>query len=278
MASNTSRSYSKSLRGYGRGVVGGLIFAFGPLYTMEIWWQGFTASPGVLLMSIAATYVVLVAYAFYAGLHSDRSILYNAAEALETIAIGFVVAFVVLKLLGQLPSDLSAKEFMSRLTIEGLTCAIGVAVGSAQLGKDPNSENEGGTPSGLNGFVHEIAYSVLGAVIIVAGFTPTMEIVVTALEATPLATLGTAVVSFLLALGVMSYFDFRGSDSGASGVYAGGPVGDAFVTYAIGLVLSAALLWSVGRFDGVGLGAALSMIVYLAWPATLGASVGRLLL
>ncbi|MDX1420799.1 MAG: DUF2391 family protein, partial [Rubricoccaceae bacterium] len=198
-------------------------------------------------------------------------------EAFESIAIGFLVAFVVLKLIGQLPWDISLNEFMTRLTIEGLTCAIGVAVGSTQLGQDPNESQSGGKKK--RGFIHEFAYSALGAVLIVSGFTPTMEVIVVALETGPLAALGTAIVSFLLALGVVSYFDFRGSkriDGGS--IYAGGPIGDAFVTYSIGLVAAAVLLWSVGRFDGVGLGAALSMIVYLGWPATLGASVGRLIL
>ncbi|WP_412069668.1 DUF2391 family protein [Rubrivirga sp. IMCC43871] len=273
------RSVSDTLKEYGRGLVGGLIFAFAPLYTMEIWYQGFIASPGILLFAVAATYAVLVAYAYYAGLHTDRSLWPNMAEAFEAIALGFLVAAVVLVLIGQLSFDLSPGVFLARLTLEGMTSAIGVAIGSAQLGSDPDDTGEGqpGTEGGLRGFVHQIAYTVLGATVIIAGVAPTAEVVVTGIEAPIWAVLATTVLSFALALAIVHALDFRGSGHRGD-VYAGGALGDAVVTYAIALVLSAILLWSTGRFDHVGLGAGLSMTVYLAWPATIGGAIGRLLL
>ena len=275
MASET-RSLTDSLKGYGRGIVGGLLFAFAPLYTMEIWWQGFVAQPRILVLAIVVTYVVLVAYAHYAGLHDDDSVPSNFLEAFEALAIGYLVAWVVLTFLGQLSSDLSFRAYVSKLTIEALSCAIGVSVGSTQLGQDP--DEEGSSDAKEFTMIHAFAYSVLGALVIVAGFTPTMEIVALGLKAPYWAILGTMVLSLVMALGIVTYIDFRGADSVSDGIYAGGPLGDAFVTYAIGLVMSAALLWSVGRFQDVGVGAQVAMTVYLAWPATLGASVGRFLL
>ncbi len=276
---STTRPIPTTLRNYGRGLVGGMLFAFAPLYTMEVWYQGFIAEPRVVLVAVVATYAVLVAYSFYAGLHTDRSLAYNLAEALEALVLGFVVSFVVLKLIGQLPGDLSTSVYLKRLTLEGLASAIGVAIGSTQLGEDADDTGEGqpGEEGGLRGFVHQIAYSVLGATIVIAGVAPTAEVVVTGMEAPIPAVLATAALSFVIALTVVHHLDFRGS-SQAGNVYAGGTLGDAVVTYAIGIVCSAVLLWSVGRFEGVGLGAGLCMVVYLAWPATLGAAVGRLLL
>lgn len=273
------RPIPETLKEYGRGLVGGLIFAFAPLYTMEVWYQGFIASPQVVLLALLATYAVLVAYAYYVGLHTDRTLGSNFAEAFETVALGFVVALVVLVLLGQLSLDLSPNVFLARLTLEGLVCAIGVAIGSAQLGTDPDDEGPDKPPreGGVAGFVHQIAYTVLGATIIIAGVAPTEEVVVTGVEAPIPAVLATAVLSFVLALAIVHALDFRGS-GGQGEVYAGGAVGDALVTYAISLVLSAALLWATGRFGGVGLGAALSMTVYLAWPTVIGGAIGRLLL
>ncbi|WP_412061022.1 DUF2391 family protein [Rubrivirga sp. IMCC45206] len=274
-----TRRVSDTLKEYGRGLVGGLIFAFAPLYTMEIWYQGFIAPPEMVLLAVGATYAVLVAYAFYAGLHTDRSLWSNMAEAFEAIALGFLVAAVVLVLIGQLSLDLSPGVFWARLTLEGLTSAIGVAIGSAQLGADPDDTGDGqpGTEGGLRGFVHQIAYTVLGATVIIAGVAPTEEVVVTGIEAPIWAILATAVFSLLLALAIVHALDFRGS--GRRGVvYAGGAIGDAVVTYAIAIVLSAILLWTTGRFDHVGLGAGLSMTVYLAWPASIGGAIGRLLL
>lgn len=273
-ATDATRPIPETLKEYGRGIVGGLIFAFAPLYTMEVWWQAFIAQPRVVLIALPLTFVVLIAYSYYAGLREDQSIRSNALEALETLALGFLVAFVVLTLLGQLSSSLSPRVYVLLLTIEAMTCAIGVAVGSTQLGDDPDEEE----PASETGVLHELAYSILGAIIIVSGFTPTAEVMVTSLEAPPWAPAGVAVLSFVLALGIVSYISFNGTGRLKDGTYAGGPIGDAFVTYAIAILVSAALLWGVGRFEGMGAGACVFMTVYLAWPATLGASAGRFLL
>ena len=50
------------------------------------------------------------------------------------------------------------------------------------------------------------------------------------------------------------------------------------VTYAVGLVAAAIMLWFFGRFDGVAAEIAVRQVVVLAFPGTLGASAGRLLL
>ena len=273
-----TRTLPQTLKGYGRGLVGGLLFALAPLYTSEVWWQGFIATPKVLAAATLVTFGLLVAYAHYAGIHNSSSFREEVMEALEIFFLGFVVGAFVLKLLGQLPSSLSFDVTVNRIVLEGLVTSVGVAVGSVQLGQNPDDESGGGGEK-QRGMIHEFAYSGLGAILIVSGFATTMEIVVIGLEAPLWAVFTTAVLSFLLALGVMSYFDFRGAGRMDTGcIYAGGPLGDAFVTYAIGIVVSAGLLWGVGRFQGVGLAPALCMVVYLALPATIGAAVGRLIL
>jgi uncharacterized membrane protein len=50
------------------------------------------------------------------------------------------------------------------------------------------------------------------------------------------------------------------------------------VTYAVALAVSAAILWLFGRMDSVGLATIVGQTVVLGLPASLGASVGRLLL
>jgi uncharacterized membrane protein len=50
------------------------------------------------------------------------------------------------------------------------------------------------------------------------------------------------------------------------------------ITYAVGLVMSAVMLWLFGRFDGVGAAAIVGQSVALGVAGTIGASAGRLLL
>jgi len=57
-----------SLREYGRGMAGGLMF-----FAMEVWLTGFVADPMRLLIYMTATFVLLLGYNHFAGLHQDAS-------------------------------------------------------------------------------------------------------------------------------------------------------------------------------------------------------------
>jgi uncharacterized membrane protein len=59
-SASAERSIAKSLREYARGIAGGLMFSLPLLYTMEMWWAGFTSQPERLLLYIAATFALLI--------------------------------------------------------------------------------------------------------------------------------------------------------------------------------------------------------------------------
>ena len=283
MSSDTAhasvRPVSETLKQYGRSVAGGLLFAVAAIYTMEIWWQGYTSPPYVVLVTFLGTLGLLVAYGHYAGMRSDKGLVADVSEALESLALGFLITAIVLKLAGQLPSGISWFEGISRVVMVGVNASIGVAVGATQLGNDPDEGKGGpGSESQEKGSIgHEVALALLGAVLIASSVAPTEEILMIAVQAEAWEALVLALLSFGIALGVVSYTNFKGSSSEGS-VFAGGPVGDAFVTYAVGLLAAGALLWTAGRFGGAGPAATLNMIVYLGLPASLGASAGRMLL
>ena len=50
------------------------------------------------------------------------------------------------------------------------------------------------------------------------------------------------------------------------------------ITYAVALLVSAAVLWFFGRMDDVTMNTAAAQVIVLGLAATLGASAGRLLL
>ncbi len=269
-----TRPVKETLQEYARGVAGGLLFAVAPLYTMEIWRQSYLVTPALLMVSVGLMLGALVAYAYYAGLHDDKSFPNNVLEALETLAIGAVLAIGMLKLIGQLPPDLGFNEAFGRIVTETLAVSVGVAVGSSQLGEGSGDEEEED-----DDVWSEIAYAALGALLLAVGLAPTQEIVVVAVAAPPAAVLGTAVLSFLLVLGMVRYADFRGSGRFSDGgVFAGGPLGDAFVTYGIALAVAAALLWLGGGLAGFALPTVVAQVVFLSVATALGASAGRLLL
>lgn len=287
------RSLGKSLQEYLRGITGGLLFSLPLLYTMEVWWTGFTVHPVRLLIYVLTTFTLLLAYNRYAGLRRDASQLEVAIDSVEEMGLGLVIAAVMLWLLGQINTDMNLTEIGGKIIVEAMTVAIGVSVGTAQLGGEAKQEGDTGMqgedsqPSSTpvpfladdeGDFGGQIAIALCGAVLFAANVAPTEEIIVIAIETSISRLLGLALVSIVLAVLILFYSDFTGSHRfsqirGIKSILFG-----AIVTYAIALVAAAAILWFFGRFDDTTLFICLAQTVVLGLASTLGASAGRLLL
>ena len=271
-----SRSTAESLREYGRGVAGGLLFSLPLLYTMEVWWAGFTMEPARQLAYVAGTFLLLLGYNRYAGLHPDTTWAEVAIDSVEELGLGLLLSALILYTLGRIDTYQHVDEIVGRIVVEGMTVAIGVSVGTAQLG--------GGKPDpGLAGadtvtFSGQLVLGCCGAVLFAANIAPTEEVVVLGTEMSPLRLIGVTLISFLLGAVILHYSDFRGADRWVRADTIGAALRGTVVTYAVALAMSAAVLWIFGRLEGVGLHAIVGQTVVLGLPATLGASAGRLLL
>ena len=287
---NTSgRTIAQSLREYGRGVAGGLIFSLPLLYTMEVWWAGFIAHPYRLLAYVLATFILLLGYNRFAGLRRDASMAEVAIDSVEEMGLGLVLAALALWLLGRIHSGMAAGEVMGRVVIEAMTVAIGVSVGTAQLGggEDEDGGMSGdGDARGAKGsagdeeanFGAQIVIAFCGAVLFAANVAPTEEIVMIAVEVSVWRLLGLTALSLALGALVLYFSEFTGARSfvrggGFTAVFVG-----SVITYAVALVSSALVLWFFGRFDGQALLTCLAQTIVLGVAGTLGASAGRLLL
>ena len=96
------RTVTQSLQEYGRGVAGGLMFSLPLLYTMEVWWAGVITHPFRLLVYVMGTFLLLLGYNRCAGLRRDTYMTEVAIDSVEEMGIGFVLAALVLFLLGRL--------------------------------------------------------------------------------------------------------------------------------------------------------------------------------
>ncbi len=279
----------RSVREYARGVIGGLIFSLPLLYTMEVWWAGFIARPLHLLAYFAVGFLLLFGYNRYAGLHRDAGWLEVAFEAVEETGLGLLVATGLLWLLGQIDATMTVSEVMGKIVVEAVTVAIGVSVGSAQLGGNGKAGKTGKGDQGMKGggeknepplgLSGHLALSACGAVLFASNVAPTEEIIQIAVEASRWKVVGLALLSLALAAVILFYSDFHGSESARSPEDGPGVVAlRVSVNYAMALAVSAFILWFFGRFDGASLGIGVSLTVVLGVAASLGASAGRLLL
>jgi putative integral membrane protein (TIGR02587 family) len=273
-----ARSTNESLREYGRGVAGGLLFSLPLLYTMEVWQAGFLMPPHRQLVYVLLALVLLLGYNRYAGLHPDSSWAEVAIDSVEEMGIGLLLSAVVLLLIGRITPSQEFGEIVGRIVVEAVTVAIGVSVGTAQLGGD-GGDAETGLPDKDEGtFGGQLTLALCGAVLFAANVAPTEEIVRIGIEMPghQLAALGAG--TLVLGALVLYYSDFRGARRWASATGFPSVLRGTVITYAVGLAAAAALLWLFGRFDGAGPRAIVGQIVALGVASTLGASAGRLLL
>lgn len=272
----------QSLREYARGVAGGLLFSLPLLYTMEVWWAGFIARPLHLLFYFAAGFLLLFGYNRYAGLHEDASWLEVAFEAVEEMGLGLLLAAGFLWLLGQIDSGMPLPEILGKVVVEGVTAAIGVSVGSAQLAGNGEEEEKHQGMSGREtpGILGQLVLAACGAVLFASNVAPTEEIVMIAFESSPEKILGLALLSLLLGGIILFSSGFRGSKRLTPDEHRG-PftiLSRTVVNYAVALVASAFILWFFGRFAGMPVSMCAAQTIVLGVAASLGASAGRLLL
>lgn len=286
-----TKPVNESLQEYGRGIAGGLLFSFPILYTMEVWWTGFIATPFSLLILSLLTFILLLGYNRYAGMRPDASWKEIVIDSIEEMGIGLVVSFMVLFILNRIQlTAMSIDEIMGKVVIEAMFVSIGVSVGTAQLGagngggKGDSENEEGEETGGDEGSSYrksKTAVAVLalcGSIIVGGNVAPTEEVLMIAVEADPVHILIMALLSLLLSMGITAFIDFRGSFQKKPGNFLYHLTFDTSLGYIVALLASAFVLWFFGRFENTSFWNIISEIIVLGVLSSLGASAGRLLI
>lgn len=274
--SGASRTTGESLREYGRGITGGLLFSLPLLYTGEVWWAGFTMETPRPLAYLVATFVLLLGYNRYAGLHPDTSWTEVVIDSVEELGLGLLLSAFILFTLDRIGPHQHVDEILGCIVVQAMTIAIGVSVGTAQLGGGESGPGMAG--AGKVTFGGQLMLGCCGAVLFAANVAPTEEVVVLGSDMSPFRLIVVSLISFSLGAVILHYSDFRGAERWVRADTLGAVLRGTVVTYAVALVVSAAILWVFGRLDDVGVTTIVGQTVVLGLPATLGASAGRLLL
>lgn len=280
------RSIGQSAREYCRGIAGGLVFSLPLLYTMEVWWAGGSLHPGRVLLYVAGTFCLLLLYNRFAGLREDAGFGEVVIDSVEEMGLGLVIAAGVLWLTGQVDVDSSPAEVVGKVVMEAMTVAIGVSVGTAQLGGEAEGDDgvcgeesgEPGAGSDQKGYLPQAALGLCGAVLFAANLAPTEEIRQIASQSTPFRLFLLMVGSLLAAAAVLHFSEMHGVSRWVSRDTVFQRIRGVVTSYAMGLAAAAGCLYVFGNLDQQPGPLKLSMIVIAGFPAVLGASAGRLLL
>jgi putative integral membrane protein (TIGR02587 family) len=277
------RTIPKSLKEYARGITGGLIFSLPLLFTMEVWWAGFTANYLHLVVYMVFTFALLIGYNFFAGLRKDSCLSEVLIDSVEEMGIGIMMSAFILWLLDRIYYQMDPAEAIGKIVVEGMIVAIGVSIGTAQLGDDDEQDkDDGGMESGGNdgkpSIQKQVVLSICGAVIFAANVAPTEEIVILGYEIQSWKLLLVVVLSLTFSSIILHFSSFKGSFSHSIKDELPYIAGASMMAYTVALIVSTLVLWFYGRLTDVSLSVALSQIIILSIPSSLGASAGRLLL
>ena len=280
------RPISQSLQEYGRGIAGGLLFSFPLLYTMEVWWTGFIASPFQFILVIVFTFALLLGYNRFAGMHPEATWKDVLVDSVEELGLGFMLSFALLFMLSRIDlQEMSTLEIMGKVVIEAMVISIGVSVGTAQLGMsgggdedDEAKEEEKEKKKKQSGLGSLVVLGICGSVLIGGNVAPTEEVLVIGVESSPGHILAMALVSLAMSVLILFYSDFEGSGEKSAEANFFTIAQQTCVCYLVALGSSALLLWFFGRLDGVSLWTGFAQTVALGVLSSLGTSAGRLLI
>lgn len=290
------QAHKQTLKEYGRGIVGGLIFSLPLIYTSEMWWTGYIAQPHTLLICILVTFLLLLGYNKYSGTRKERSFKDLCHESVEEIGLAFITSFIFLLLISQVHLGMSLMEILGKVVVESMVVAIGISVGTAELGQkneedqeeEQEKENkESSLPTKENndnnqnheqddGLISILVLSICGAVLFASSVAPTEEIQIIAATNKPLHLILMLTIAILLSIVITYFSDFTGSRKNKLSFSE--MILHTLIGFLAAIISSFFLLWFFGRIEGYGHQMIIAQMIILAIPAIIGASAGRLLI
>lgn len=255
--------------GVGRAFGGALIFAFPLLMTMEMWALGVAISPARLIAFVLAGLPLIYGLSDYAGFNAQRGWRHDLMNTLTALTVGFITSAALLGLFGLLGPDVGMGEMVGRITVQTIPAAVGATLARRQL-----SDADAGDEDKASYF-GELFLMAAGAFVLAFNVAPTEEIILIAWQTATWQLL-------LLALGSIGMLHVLVFSVGFAGQEEAGHPGAALlhftvVGYALALLVSLFVLWVFGRTDDLSATMTVATAVVLAFPASLGAAVARLL-
>lgn len=254
-----------------RGVSGAVILGLPLVYTQEVWTHGATLSPSVILAMLAISFGLNMGLSRFVGFETGRT--YRPFEdAIVGFGLSFVLAAVLLFLLDRINTQMSLQNALGVVALVAIPTSLGFALGNAL------APAEGGKGSEkMKGSMADLLAAGAGAVILSLNIAPTEEPIMLAHQLGFIRLMLLVLVSMGLSYLMVFYAEFGGVKGRiASEGVAQGPLVETLLAYLAALAVAGFLLASFGELAGLS-GASLAEIVVLAFPASMGSALGRLL-
>jgi putative integral membrane protein (TIGR02587 family) len=269
----------KFLVGLSRAFGGAVFFALPLLMTMEMWQLGFYLDRFRIALFLVLMLPLLIALDRFSGFMHTSTWLEDAVDGLIALGVGAAAAVVIMLTLDLIGPGMSARELTGKIALQAVPGSFGAVLANSQFSADRAEQRHEEVLRRRAGYPAQLLFMVVGAVFLAFNIAPTEEVVLLAARLGP----GHALAVLLLTLGMMHAFvyasRFRGMPErpeGASGI--GLFLRYTLVGYAVALLVSAYVLWTFGRFGGLGSAEGVIALIVLGLPAGLGTAAARLVL
>lgn len=252
---------------------GAIVFSIPLLMTMEMWWLGFYMDRFRLAVFLVFAFLLVMGLSYFEG--GEETFKIEVLDALTAFAVGYVVASVMLFLLGIIEPGMSADELMGKIALHAIPSSIGAILARRQLGGEQTHKEE----KRQDQYGGKIFLMGVGAIFLAFQLAPTEEMVLIGHQITGWH----AVALALISLGIMQAFLCSIEAKGRRSIFSHRFFWNVFmrltiVGYVLVLLLSLYVLWTFGRLDGTAFSEAMMSILVLGFPAAVGASAARLIL
>jgi putative integral membrane protein (TIGR02587 family) len=238
------------------------------LYTQETWLHGRSVSPVVILAGVIATFAANVALSYFVGFRPGRTHR-PTEDAVVGMGLSILLSALLLVLLDRVGRETSPENALGVTALTAIPVSIGFSIGVALAPRRGGEKAEQ-----IQGGGGDLLVAAAGALVFALNIAPTAEPILLAAELDGVR-LGLLVgASLVLPYLMVFYAEFGGREQRvASDGATQRPITETLLAY----VASAAMLAMFGRVDALN-GAATARVVTLAFPAAIGAALGRLLI
>jgi putative integral membrane protein (TIGR02587 family) len=272
----SSAASSAFLIGVARAFGGAVLFSLPLLMTMEMWWLGFYVGAERLILLLLLVIPMLVGLSHFIGFEDTFGWRDDVIDAFVAYAVGFLATAPVLLIFGAITWDMSPEEIVGKVALQAVPGSMGALLAQSEFGgvsARKRKEQRGDSYAG------ECFFMAAGALFLSLNVAPTEEMVLISYMMTPWHALALCGVSLVLMHAFVYSVGFRGQSGIPEGAqWAGIFTRYTVAGYALCLLISFYMLWTLGRTSGLPPEGIVMATIVLAFPAAIGAAAARLIL
>jgi len=254
-----------------RGVAGAFLLGVPLVYTQEVWFHGGNLPPTAILGLLGGSFVLNLALSTAVGFSAGRTHR-PFEDAVVGFGLSFLLAAFLLLLLKRIDLQMEWAPRFGIIALSAVPMSIGFALGNSLA---PAEGGQLGDKS--SGGLGDLLAAAGGSVVLVFNIAPTEEPLLLAAELGRVRLIGLVVTALALSYLMVFYAEFGGKHRRhQAGNPINTPVLETLFAYLVAFAVAAGLLASFGEVSGLD-GPSLAKTVVLAFPASLGAALGRLM-